>query len=155
MKWTKFRPASPVPKGFTHCWKNNAYTVYSVVMQFPIGNMLYLSIKHNDKRHTHDWRDLQRIKNDLAGTNAEAVELYPAADRLIDTSNQFHLWCCAPQDRFPFGYQQRDVIHTQSELEQQTGKGARQRDYADHHRDTSLPSIGLAWSAYFNQPIGE
>jgi hypothetical protein len=36
----------------------------------------------------HDWRDLQRIKNQLVGPECEAVELYPAESRKVDTANQ-------------------------------------------------------------------
>ena len=67
--------------------------------------MLHVSIKRRDKQPIHDWRDLQRIKNELIGEDYEAVELYPAERRLVDTSNQFHLWVLADRTmQFPFGF---------------------------------------------------
>jgi hypothetical protein len=39
-----------------------------------------------------DWRHKQYIKNQLAGPEEEAVEIFPAESRLIDGANQFHLW---------------------------------------------------------------
>jgi hypothetical protein len=56
----------------------------------------------------HDWRDLQRIKNELVGPECEAVELYPAESRLVDTANQYHLWADAdPTYRFGLGFNMR------------------------------------------------
>ena len=57
----------------------------------------------------HDWRDLQRIKNELIGRDREAVELYPAEARLVDTSNQYHLFVLPADASWPFGYGERDV----------------------------------------------
>src|SRR4051794_36621188 len=33
-----------------------------------------------------DWRHFQNIKNDILGKECEAIELYPAESRLVDTS---------------------------------------------------------------------
>jgi hypothetical protein len=55
--------------------------------------MVHLSIKRNDQQTIHDWRDMQRIKNELVGPECEGVELYPAESRCVDTANQYHLWC--------------------------------------------------------------
>lgn len=52
----------------------------------------HLSIKRIDKRPIRDWRHLQRIKNEIVGPEYEAVELFPAESRLVDTANQYHLW---------------------------------------------------------------
>jgi hypothetical protein len=65
---------------------------------------LHLSIKRRDKKVIHDWRDLQNIKNDVAGRQREAAELYPAENRLVDTANQYHLWVLPHGGSFPFGY---------------------------------------------------
>jgi hypothetical protein len=73
-------------------------------------DIIHLSIKRRDKLHIHDWRDLQRIKNELVGPEHEAIEIYPAESRLVDTSNQYHLWCFATADaRVPIGWGQRFV----------------------------------------------
>ena len=35
----------------------------------------------------------------------------PAESRLVDTANQYHLWCFAePEGQFPFGYTDRLVL---------------------------------------------
>lgn len=52
----------------------------------------HLSIKRIDKAPIMDWRDLQAIKSQLCGDEAEAIQLFPAESRVVDTSNQYHLW---------------------------------------------------------------
>jgi hypothetical protein len=52
----------------------------------------HLSVKRLDKEPIMDWRDLQAIKSQLCGAEAEAIQLFPAESRVVDTSNQYHLW---------------------------------------------------------------
>jgi len=75
--------------------------------------MLHLSIKRIDRSPVHDWRDLQEIKNMIVGPECEAVELYPAESRKVDTANQYHLWVIeTPDIRFPFGFVDRLVLNS-------------------------------------------
>ena len=72
--------------------------------------MAWLSIKRHDKEVVHDWRDLQRIKNDIVGEECEGIELYPAESRLTDAANQYHLFVCTdPEVRIPVGFGTRFV----------------------------------------------
>lgn len=97
---------------------NNRYQVVVEEMEpkedvnFP--PMIHLSIKRRDKRQIEPdshWRDLQRIKNELIGEEYEAVELYPAESRKVDTSNQYHLWVVHNRTfQFPWGFQKRMVL---------------------------------------------
>jgi hypothetical protein len=67
--------------------------------------MIHLSIKRLDKEAIHDWRDLQRIKNEIVGPEHEGLEIYPAESRLVDGANQYHLWVCAEPGRtLPIGF---------------------------------------------------
>lgn len=52
----------------------------------------WLSIKRLDKEPIMDWRDLQAIKTQLCGAEAEGFQLFPSEDRVVDTSNQYHLF---------------------------------------------------------------
>jgi len=66
---------------------------------------VHLSIKRIDREPIHDWRDLQSIKNQIVGKENEAVEIYPAESRLVDTANQYHLWVDNDSKyRFPMGF---------------------------------------------------
>ena len=71
------------------------------------GEVIWISIKRRDREAIHDWRDFQLIKNDIAGPEMEAVEIYPAESRLMDTANQYHLF--AWKGTFPVGFQFRSV----------------------------------------------
>lgn len=88
-------------------WIND---LYQVAKRDLGGKMTHLNIRRRDGATVHDWRHLQRIKNELIGAECEAIELYPAESRLVDTSNKYHLWCITdPEFRFPIGFDARDV----------------------------------------------
>lgn len=63
----------------------------------------HLSFKRHDRRPVHDWRKVQALKTAILGPDVEAVELYPAEDRVVDTANQYHLYAF-PGQRLPFGF---------------------------------------------------
>lgn len=74
----------------------------------------HLSIKRLDKAPIMDWRDLQDIKNKLVGPEHEAIQLFPAESRCVDSANQYHLWAFMKegdkrQPMIPVGWTQRFV----------------------------------------------
>lgn len=96
-------------------WINNIYIVF-LTKTFK-GNppntppMTWLSIKRHDKEPCNDWRHFQFIKNQLVGEECEAVQMYPAESRLVDGSNQYHLFCLKDKShRFPFGFNEGRTI---------------------------------------------
>jgi len=101
--WTSFVPVVEIPAGGDDpggtMYRNSRYSV--AVRRHP--DHYHLAIIVNDHSARHDWRDFQRIKNELLGPDAEAAELYPSEERLIDTTNTFHLWSPVGQ-RLPFGF---------------------------------------------------
>jgi hypothetical protein len=94
-------------------WRNSRYQVEidrkpTVGLDWP--PMIHLSVKRIDRQPIHDWRDLQRIKNELVGPQNEGMELFPAEERRVDTANQYHLWVLTnPEERFPLGWTTRLV----------------------------------------------
>lgn len=38
------------------------------------------------------WREMQRIKDEIAGVDATAVEVYPPHAEIVDDADMFHLW---------------------------------------------------------------
>lgn len=83
---------------------------YQVNVRELADNITHLSIKRIDKKPIHDWRDLQEIKNQIMGPEFEAIELYPAESRRVDSANQYHLWAVRdPSWRFPVGFSTRFV----------------------------------------------
>jgi hypothetical protein len=99
-------------------YHNNRYHVFYTKLpnRDPEGpDVIHLSIRNNDRSPIRDWRDLQRIKNELVGPEVEMVEIFPRESHLVDTSNQFHLWGFAV-DRPVFtnaglGWEQGRLIH--------------------------------------------
>lgn len=89
-------------------WQNDRYTV-SVARQ-PEGWVELLSVRRNDREPDMPWRHLQRIKTELAGEDAEAIELYPAESRLLDTANQRWLWCFPPGFIVPRGFNNGRIV---------------------------------------------
>jgi hypothetical protein len=70
------------------------------------GRMIQLGINAHDGTARHDWREFQAIKNQLAGPECEAFELYPAESRLMDPSNYYTLWCFPDLKRIKVGTNQ-------------------------------------------------
>jgi hypothetical protein len=54
-----------------------------------------LAIKRADRRPIRSWRVLQDIKNEIAGNDRTAVEIYPPESQVTDTANIYHLWVFA------------------------------------------------------------
>lgn len=105
----------------TAFFRNSTYQVAVRRTDGPV----HLSIKRLDQRAIRDWRVMQRIKNELVGPECEAVEIYPAESRLVDTANQYHLWAFPdPTYRIPFGFDRGLVT------EADHGSGAVQRKRA-------------------------
>lgn len=73
------------------------------------GGMIQIGISSLDGTAKHDWRDFQAIKNQLAGPECEAFELYPAESRLLDPSNYYTLWCFPGLKRIKVGRPERGV----------------------------------------------
>jgi len=71
---------------------------------------VYMSFKRRDKAPIGDWRLKQRLKNAILGDEAEGCELFPAESRLIDESNQYHMFCMLPPHRLGFGFKNRTVL---------------------------------------------
>lgn len=108
--WTPFERRQPTERG-EEVFVNSRYHVFvhrlSAVDPTSTDVCVHLSIKRNDRREIRDWRDFQRIKNELVGPEWEGIELYPAESRLVDAANQYHLWVF--NYRLPIGFPGRVV----------------------------------------------
>jgi hypothetical protein len=67
------------------------------------GGMVQIGINALNGTARHDWREFQMIKNQVAGPECEAFELYPAESRLLDPSNYYTLWCFPGVKRLNIG----------------------------------------------------
>jgi len=99
LPWTPFQRLGRVATGET-AWGNSRFYVIVALRTGSVGwsgqdgtHDAHLSFRRHDRRPgPFTWRDLQRLKSELCGSEAEAAEAFPAESRLIDGSNQRHLW---------------------------------------------------------------
>lgn len=87
------------------------------------GEVLWLQLRwsDNDPARQFSFYDKQRVKDDLAGPDVSAIEIYPAAADLRDTGNCAHLWVPPIAHQPPFGLQ--DVTEYYDPESQTTSPG--------------------------------
>lgn len=115
MPFKKARMLAEAQREGSNLFVNDVYQVdMREAENLPPGwpEITWLSIKRLDKGPVGEerFRDFQQIKNMLCGPETEAVELYPAESRLVDTANQYHLWVLK-KGRWPFGFAERLVSY--------------------------------------------
>ena len=143
-KWSSFVEVEPQPnpiaretdpEGYDALWaayadgkafmyRNCLYTVHLRLLGEHRRDAMWLSIRHNDRKAVRDWRHFQRIKNELAGKERQAVEIYPKESQLIDEANTYHLWVLNEKDELPFGFKGERSV---GDAEAADSIGAKQR----------------------------
>jgi hypothetical protein len=137
--WTPFREAARPTDAVNALDTSDLILVnsrYQVTVylrgEHPIfGAVAHLSFKTHDKQPYHDWRDMQRIKNEVCGPEYDAVEIYPAESKLVDTSNQYHLFVFRDY-KLDIGFQERLV--GDGDWTGPTGGTSKQRPWLAHER---------------------
>lgn len=81
----------------THAFRNDRYFV---TVRPIAGHVTHLAVRSFSGERP-SWHDLQRIKNDLAGEHATAVEVFPPSEEVVDGADVYHLWVLP--DGLPFG----------------------------------------------------
>jgi len=94
-------------------WGNDVYLVtvhrnYRGEMNASGPARTMISVRRIDGRPFGDWADLQIIKNQLLGPEAELVQLFPAESRKVDMVNNYWFYDNAGQ-QFKFGAKKREV----------------------------------------------
>ena len=124
----------------TSIYRNNLFTVHKRERPIvdkdgvEVGTLIQLSIHDHARSTRRDWRHFQRIKNELLGPEEEAVELFPAESRLVDTSNEYFLWSIKGW-KWPVGFNERWVSEGGYDI------GARQRKWDDESRPADCRDI--------------
>ena len=49
-----------------------------------------------------EWAEKQRIKNEIFGEEAQAIEVFPKQTNLVDAANMYHLWILPEEFELPF-----------------------------------------------------
>ncbi len=80
------------PKAPAELWGSSQYTVTVHYLDDNRDGFVEVGI-HNYRRTTHvPWRHVQQIKNEVFGPDREAVQLFPAEDRLVDAANEYWIY---------------------------------------------------------------
>jgi hypothetical protein len=89
------------PSEITTAYRNR---VFAVLIRSAGGGVVHYAISSlSDRRPT--WWEMQRIKNELAGSAATAVEVYPPNSDIVDDADMFHIWVLPAG--LPFGLRHR------------------------------------------------
>ncbi len=103
-------------------FENSLYRVEVYATPASGDSFVHLGITRHDGKTCKEWRHLQRIKNEIVGPEYEAMEMFPAESRLVDTGNQYHLWVHKdPAFRFPVGWTMRLISERPLGLEPSPG----------------------------------
>jgi len=93
-RWERWQtnPEHPhTPKGCTECWFSRVYIVQ--VAQTRHEPWKRLSIRRlNGTEIRENWNELWTIKNEIAGEDTTAVEVYPSTTDLVDLAPMRHLF---------------------------------------------------------------
>lgn len=104
--WGKWETISLMPgqvgKGgfastFTACHRNRVFSVLDRQAEAGVRHLAISSL--SGVRPT--WPEMQRIKNELAGEDATAIEVYPPQANVVDEADMFHIWVL--RGKLPFG----------------------------------------------------
>jgi hypothetical protein len=84
-------------------YANNRYSVQVYERRGTAwGDVQQLLVRRHDEEPIRSWTDLQRIKNEIAGPERVAVEVFPAQRDVIDQANCLHLWVLPVGFHVPF-----------------------------------------------------
>lgn len=79
------------------CYKNR---VFAVLARNDVTGVVHLGVSSlSGNRPT--WPEMQRIKDEIAGEDATAIEVYPPKTQVVDEADMYHLWVI--RGKLPFG----------------------------------------------------
>jgi len=90
--------------------------LYQVEVGPALGDLFefQINIRRRDGGMFKDWRHFQQIKNETVGPEREAVEVYPAESRKVDSCNKWHLWVLPEGQCVPTNWNERDVQYAEN-----------------------------------------
>ncbi len=80
---------------------NDLYAILIRPIATDWGVVQHLAIRTAANREP-PWRDKQRIKNELFGADAVAIEVMPPTGELVDAAGMYHMWVLPAGFRLPF-----------------------------------------------------
>lgn len=95
--WPKTNLFAPV-----QVWCNSRYMVFETGEQDSgsLGMVRHLMIRPHNLTHP-GWAQLYKIKNQLVGDAAWAMEVHPPVCQLVDAAPMYHLWVVTDPEKIP------------------------------------------------------
>lgn len=95
------RARYPAIRDIHAAYFNDVYSVQVYRVRTDMGVVLHLIVRGQQDNQEPPWRDLQRIKDELLGEDAYAVQVYPRKADVVDQADVYHLWVLP--NELPFG----------------------------------------------------
>lgn len=100
--WEKITfPKGSIGRGWSHDFdtahRNKVFSVLDRILENGVRHLAVSSLSGIRP----GWREMQRIKDELAGCDKTAVEVYPPSLEIVDQADMFHIWVLP--EPLPFG----------------------------------------------------
>lgn len=95
-----FSPGSAGSGWAAHFTTAHRNRVFSVLDRRAEGGVRHLAVSSLTGERP-SWREMQRIKDEIAGPEATAIEVYPPRAQVVDEADMFHIWVL--RGALPFG----------------------------------------------------
>ncbi len=82
---------------FTQAHRNRVFSVLDWTLADGVRHLAVTSLS----QQRPSWYEMQRIKDELAGPDTTAVEVYPPRREIVDGADMFHIWVLTGP--LPFG----------------------------------------------------
>lgn len=119
LEYVPVGPYHPLaPGGLRRSFRNNVVSVqvYEDVHACSlIGLVTPIGIRRHDGGDRVLWSDMQRIKDELFGSDRVAIQVFPATEDLVDEANMYWMWLLPEGVRFHFKLSQRTVAIAKAE----------------------------------------
>lgn len=97
------RAQYPAVRDIDRAYYNDFYSVQVYKVPTDLGQVLHLIVRGQINNQEPGWRDMQRIKDELIGTEYEAVQVYPKQADIVDQADVYDLWVLPIDRSLPFG----------------------------------------------------
>lgn len=77
----------------------NVRTAHPPSLKFPVDHAFFRTTTFAEL----NWKEKQRVKDELFGADRTAIEIFPRQADLVDAINMYHLWVFPAGFKFPFG----------------------------------------------------
>ncbi|MGL5922147.1 DUF7694 domain-containing protein [Chroococcidiopsis sp.] len=102
-EWLDVASHEKAPHDLLKACLNNVYSVQFFQKYTAWGIINHLMVRRHDAKPIRSWSDMQRIKNELIGSDRVGVEVYPSVTDVVDDANIYHLWVLPAGYTLPFG----------------------------------------------------